>query len=578
MARRLAAILAADVVGYSKLMGADEGGTLSSLRRLRKDLLSQLVAQNNGAILKSMGDGWFIEFQSVTDAATCALALQDALENRSTIQLRIGLHIGEVTIADEDIYGDGVNISSRLQEIAAPGAIVISDAARRAMDGRMSSEFQNLGPQALKNISEPVIAFGRGMEAAQAVAKNDRQDGTSRPSLAVRPFKSLSRDEEQEFFADGIVEDLITAFARFQWLSVIGRNSTFAYKGSDTSSSELSVELGVRYFVEGSVRASPSRVRVNVQLVDAKEDKNIWAETYDRPQGELFELQDEVTRSITGVLIPALSKAEMDRSMRSNHPTLGAWQSYQKGLAFYYRPFSVEDHAEARRHFDLAIKRDPNFSDAYAMIALMGAYSIRSGQTSYSGTPDEICAEALQAAKKAVLLDDGGALAHIALGVVSCWMGEFDTAIVECQTAVRLNPNLAQAHHELGFALNHAGRCVDAVNSFDDAIRLSPNDPGRWNFYLLKGSMQFAVGDFDEAIDCLNQSARLRPAAFFPYVFLAATYIEMNNDVAAQEAVSQILKRRADLKLENLRIVFGKAPAEHLVRAMKNLEIAGLPA
>jgi adenylate cyclase len=578
MDRRLAAILAADVVGYSKLMGSDESGTLSSLRSLRKDLLSPLVEQNNGSILKSMGDGWFIEFQSVTDAASCALALQDALESRSTIQLRIGLHIGEVTITDEDIYGDGLNISARLQEMAAPGAIVISDAARRAMDGRLSSEFQNLGAQDLKNISEPVIAFGRGMEAAPTVAKSDRKDETSKPSIAVRPFKLLSRDEEQEFLADGIVEDLITALARFQWLSVIGRNSTFAFKGSDTNSSDLAAELGVRYFVEGSVRASPSRVRVNVQLIDAKEDKNIWAETYDRPQGELFDLQDEVTRSITGVLIPALSKAEMDRSMRSNHPTLGAWQSYQKGLAFYYRPFSVEDHAEAKRHFDLAIERDPDFSDAYAMVALMGAYSIRSGQTSYVGTPDEIIADAFQAAEKAVLLDDRGALAHIALGVVKGWMGDLDAAVAECQTAVLLNPNLAQAHHELGFALNYAGRCVDAVNSFDEAIKLSPNDPGRWNFYLLKGSMLFAIGDFDEAIECLNQSARLRPASFFPYVFLAATYIEVKDDAAAQESVSQILKRKADLKIENLRMVFGKAPAEHLVRAMKNLEIAGLPA
>ncbi|KIN75164.1 adenylate/guanylate cyclase domain-containing protein [Sulfitobacter mediterraneus] len=578
MDRRLAAILAADVVGYSKLMGSDESGTLSSLRSLRKDLLSPLVEQNNGAILKSMGDGWFIEFQSITDAASCALALQDAVEGGSTIQLRIGLHIGEVTIADEDIYGDGMNISARLQEMAAAGAIVISDAARRAMDGRLASEFQNLGAQDLKNIDEPMIAFGRGMEAAPTAAKNDRKDETSKPSIAIRPFKLLSRDKEQEFLADGIVEDLITALARFQWLSVIGRNSTFAFKGSAASSADLAAEIGVRYFVEGSVRASPSRVRVNVQLIDAKEDKNIWAETYDRPQGELFDLQDEVTRSITGVLVPALSKAEMDRSMRSNHPTLGAWQSYQKGLAFYYRPFSVEDHAEAKRHFDLAIRRDPNFSDAYAMVALMGAYSNRSGQTSYGGSPEEIIAEALQAAEKAVLLDDGGALAHIALGVVNSWMGEFDTAVAECQTAVRLNSNLALAHHELGFALNLAGRCVEATDSFDAAIRLSPNDPGRWNFYLLKGSMLFAIGNFDAAVECLNQSARLRPASFFPHVFLAATYIELNDDVAAQESVSQILKRKADLKIENLRMVFGKAPAEHLLRAMKNLEIAGLPA
>ncbi len=557
-------------------MGSDESATLKALRSFRQDLLSPLVEQGGGAILKSMGDGWFVEFPSVTDAASCAFAVQDALESGGAIQLRIGLHVGEVTVADEDIYGDGVNISARLQEIAAPGAIVVSDAARRAMDGRLASEFHGLGPQNLKNISEPVLAFARGMEVV-AAPEPQKAEEIAKPSLVVLPFKSLSRDEEQEFLADGIVEDLITALARFRWLSVIGRNSSFALRGSNASSTELSAEIGARYIVEGSVRASSSRVRVSIQLIDAEKEKNLWAETYDRPQGEIFDLQDELTRSITGVLVPALSQAEMDRSMRSTHPKLGAWQSYQKGLALYYRPFNKDDHAEARRQFDTAIERDPDFSDAYAMVALMGAYSVRSGQTSYDETPDEIIAEASEAAAKAVLLDDSSAQAHIALALVNGWLGELETAVAECRTAVRLNPNLAQAHHELGFALSHAGHFHEAIECFDEAIRLSPNDPGRWNFYLLRGTMLFATLAYGDAIECLKESARLRPAAFFPYVMMAATYIEMNDHMAAKEAVDEILKRNPDFNVAKLRIVFGKSPAEHLVMIVKNLEIAGLP-
>ena len=484
----------------------------------------------------------------------------------------------DVIVEGSDIYGDGVNIAARLQELAVAGGIVVSDAARRAMDGKLSLEFQDLGPHNLKNISEPVHAFGHGMGTAAAASKLSEQETSQKPSLAVLPFKSLSRDEEQEFLADGIVEDLITALARFRWLSVIGRNSTFALKNSDTRTSDVAVEFGVRYIVEGSVRASATRIRVNVQLIDAWEDKNIWAETYDRPQGELFDLQDEVTRTITGVLVPALSRAEMDRSMRANRPTLSAWENYQKGLAYYYRPFSVEDHANAKRLFDLAIESDPNFSDAYAMVALMGLYSIRSGQTSYTATPEEIFSEAHQAAEKAVLLDDSGALAHIALGIATDRMGDSDAAVAECQTAVRLNPNLAQAHHELGFVLNHGGRYAEATVSFDEAIRLSPNDPGRWNFYLLKGSMHFACGDFDEAVACLKQAARLRTAAFWPYIFLAATYIEMDQLVLAQEAVDQILERKADLTVANIQAVFRGATAEHLNLTIKNLALAGLPA
>lgn len=577
MERRLAAILAADVVGYSKLMGKDEAGTLESLRHLRREILAPLLERHQGNMVKSMGDGWLVEFPSAGTAVSCAIDVQTALAEQGKIQLRVGLHIGDVTFEDQDIFGDGVNIAARLQEVAAPGAIVISDMTRRAIDGKLAAEFADLGPQNLKNINEPVLAFGWVTQSGATALADTSSSSRGKPSLAVLPFKTLSSDPEQDFFTDGIAGDLITALARFRWLTVIARNSSFTFKGKDVRIREVAKDLGVRYIVEGSVRSSPKRVRVAVQLIDAEEDSHIWAENYDRPSGELFDLQDEIVQSITGVLVPALSHVEMERSLRSNRPTLGAWENYQRGLAFYFRPFSHEDHANARKHFDLAIQLDPSFADAHAMIALMGVYSIRSGQTSYSGTTEEITAEARNAAETAVQLEDGSALAHIALGLVNDRLGDVETAIAECQTALRLNPNLAQAYHELGFVLNHAGRLDEAIPNFGEAIRLSPNDPGRWNYYLLKGSCLFGVGEYVEAIDNLKQSSRLRSVSYWPYLFLAAIYVELDQMPEARAAVGEGLKRKSDLRLATLRTVFGNAPSRHLQRTIDNLEKAGLP-
>ena len=312
--RRLAAVLAADVVGYSKLMGADEAGTLAAMRQLRSGVFAPLVAEHGGNLIKSMGDGWLVEFPSVGDGVSCAIKVQEALARHETIKLRIGLHIGDVTFEDEDIYGDGVNIAARLQEIAVPGAVVISDIAQRSIDGKRASAFVDLGTHALKNISEPVTAYGWGMTAVAARAS--ALPLPDKPSIAVLPFDNLSSDVEQGYFSDGITEDIITALSRFSWFFVIARNSTFAYKGKSIDIRQVGRELGVRYVLEGSVRRAGNRIRITGQLVEAETGNHIWADKYDRDLKDIFELQDEITLTIAATIEPELFAFESQRNVR----------------------------------------------------------------------------------------------------------------------------------------------------------------------------------------------------------------------------------------------------------------------
>jgi TolB-like protein len=396
-------------------------------------------------------------------------------------------------------------------------------------------------------------------------------------SIAVLPFACFSSDPEQEFFADGIVEDLITALSRFPWLFVISRGTSFSYKGQKTQASRLAVDLGIRYLVEGSVRMSSSRLRVTVQLVDAVKDRHVWAENYDRPTGDLFDLQDEIAQTITGVLVPALSSAERGRYLRESRPTLDAWAAYQKGLAYYYRPYSDEDHAETKRLFDQSVQLDPNFSDAHAMIAMMGVYSINSGQTSYTGSRQEILAEARLEGDRAVQLDDSNALAHVALSRVNQLGGQYKTAILQGQTATRLNPNLAVAHHELGFILSECGRLEESIQCFDQAIKLSPNDPSRWNFYYMKSVALYGLGEFEEAILSCEEASHLRPAAFWPFVSLAAIFAAQDRMEDAQAAIAATLERNPDWTIAKMSKVFGRTPNKHLVVWLDDIRKAGLP-
>jgi len=338
-------------------------------------------------------------------------------------------------------------------------------------------------------------------------------------------------------------------------------------------------ELGVQYVVEGSVRHSPTRLRVAVQLIDAANDHHIWAENYDRPTGDLFDLQDEITRSIVGVLVPALSIAEQSRSLRDHRPNINSWQAYQRGLAYFYRPYSDENHAETRRLFDLSIELDPGFSDAHAMIALMGIYVISGGQSSYSATTAEVIEEAEKEAKLAVEFEDSSALAHMVLGRIYGINGDMELGIIECETAVRLNPNLAIAHFELGFIFTMADRHGESISCFDQAIRLSPNDPARWNFYLTKGLALYGWDSFEDAIVCFREAARLRPTAFWPPIFLTVCFYSLDRMDEANASLEEALKIKPDLNCRFFsRFIegFPKAP-RHAIKLLEDLINVGLP-
>jgi TolB-like protein/Tfp pilus assembly protein PilF len=413
------------------------------------------------------------------------------------------------------------------------------------------------------------------VEPESIVTKQSDLNGP--PSIAVLPIENLSDSSEKAYFADGMTEDLITALSRFPWLFVISRGTSFSYKGKSIKASQVADDLGVRYIVEGCVRMSSSRLRITVQLIDAVNDRHVWAENYDRETGDLFELQDEITQAITGVLVPALSGAERERYQRENRPNLDAWAAYQKGLMHYYRPYSDADHAESRRLFDQSIQLDPNFADAHAMIAMMGVYSINSGQTSYTGSKEEILAEAKLAAERAVQLEDRNALAYVALGRVNQLAGHDRVAISQGEKATTLNPNLAIAYHELGFILYGSGRLEESILCFDRAITLSPNDPSRWNFFLLKAFALLLLGEFDRATASFEESSQLRPTAFWPFVGLAAVYVAQERTEDAKAAINSVLERNPNWTIAKMARVFATSQQKHRVMWADYMRKAGLP-
>ncbi|MDP6689433.1 MAG: adenylate/guanylate cyclase domain-containing protein, partial [Alphaproteobacteria bacterium] len=363
-ARKLAAILAADVAGYSKLMGADESGALAALRELRSDLFQPTVSEHRGEVVKSMGDGWLVEFASVIDAVNCALQVQQNLANHEIIKLRIGIHIGDIVHEDEDIYGDGVNVAARLQEIAAPGGVALSDTARKVLDGKLASEFTDAGEKQLKNIAEAVRVFVSGN------GDTDRTPGVDvllplpdKPSIAVLPFDNMSGDPEQEYFSDGITEDIITALSKFRWFFVCARNSTFTYKGQAVDVTQVGRELGVRYVLEGSVRKAGNRIRITAQLIEAATGNHIWAERYDRQLDDIFDLQDEMQQAIVAAVEPEMAGAEMDRAVKKAPQMLDAWDLFQQAN-WHFNQRSLEDTDLAEPLYEKVVALDPSFAPA----------------------------------------------------------------------------------------------------------------------------------------------------------------------------------------------------------------------
>jgi adenylate cyclase len=569
--RRLAAILAADVVGYSRLMGEDEAGTLSALRRLRSELFAPTVDVNSGAVVKSMGDGWLVAFDSAADAVTCAIAVQESLADHDTIKLRAGIHVGDVTHADEDVFGDGVNIAARLQDLADPGSIVISDTARRSIDGKLAADFNDLGEQNLKNIAEPVNVYGWGMRKIDGPTAGPALP--DKPSIAVLPFENMSGDPAQEYFSDGMTEDIITALSKFRSFLVSGRNSTFAYKGLNKSTSEVGRTLGVRYVLEGSIRTAGNRVRVNAQLVEAESDNHTWAERFEGSLDDVFALQDKMTAAVAGAVGAELEEAERQRVKQRPPASPKAWDLYQQGMWCFYQ-FDRDTYGKARTLFEEAIALDPDFAAAHAALA----YWISHNQVSnYVAAGENDSTIAVDVSRRAVEIDDRDAYAHFVRGRIHYDGDDLEGALSEIKRALELNPNLATAYFFLSWL--HVWMCkgVEAVEAADHAIRLSPNDPVMWAMENWKSNGYLLQGKFDDALIWAERASHRPNSGFWPHIVRANLLIAMDRNDEARDAVVRALEKFPDLTVSFVRNFFRAWRWESKERYLSNLAEAGLP-
>jgi adenylate cyclase len=512
-----------DLVGYSRLVSADEEGTIARLRVLRREVIQPIVHRHDGRVIKSTGDGVLAEFASAVQAVRCAIDIQRDLSEREServgdqrLALRIGINLGDVIIeADGDVYGDGVNIAARLEALCEPGGVCISRTVRDQVRDRLQYQFEDRGEHPVKNIPRAIRVFQLTCEhianiEREVVAERSKSSGDlplspplpDKPSIAVLPFTNMSGDPEQEYFADGIVEDLTTALSRLRWLFVIARNSSFTYKGRAIDVKRVGRELGVRYVLEGSVRKAGVRVRITVQLIETATGMHVWAQRYDRPLEEVFALQDEITDLISCSLEPEISTAERERARRTPPQDLGAWEFHQRGMWHLLRR-NRHDFDAADELFSRAIDFDPNFAAPRAARGVLGFFRITHG---IAADPAVTAAAIVATAKDALAIDAREPLAHTALGLGLMEQQDYAASRAEHEAAIRLNPNSAFARWAFGYALLRSSRTAEALNEFETALRLSPRDPAAWSYLTLRASALFQLGRFEEAAACAHEA------------------------------------------------------------------------
>ena len=594
--RKLAAILAADVAGYSKLAGSDEDRTLARLRGLRSDLIDPAIAAHHGRVVKRTGDGVLIEFRSVVDAVRCAIEMQNGMVERNAglpperrIEFRVGVHLGDVVEeSDGDLMGDGVNIAARLEGIAKPGAICLSEQAYWQVKSRLDLAVSDLGATQLKNIAEPVRVYslevgkaaqakptkpaprkqwpmrallGAGIVALIVVAGGAWYFlGTNRPttvtskapatraeaahlSIVVLPFTNLSGDPSQDYFADGITENLTTDLSRIRNSFVIGRNTAFTFKGKNIDNKEISKELGVRYVLEGSVQRDQNRVRINAQLIDGETGAHLWADRFEESINDLFKLQDEIVARLANSLGYELARAEAQKSVHSTNPD--AIDLMMRGWATLWQPMTKESTALARDYFERAIKVDPQNAEA-----MVGFAYARMRASVYGWSTSADYAAQWDLLTKATAINPSYAFAYYVKSHVLLWTKQFPEAIEAAQTAVALDPNAANGYYALGLAENALKRCEQSIVHIKQAFALSPRDPvgGLWHLVLgddeaCLNRLDGAIGEFKKAIDAGYRT-------FFPYAFLAAVEAAKGNDAEAKVALAEARRINPQLTIK----------------------------
>jgi TolB-like protein/Tfp pilus assembly protein PilF len=511
MERRLAAILAADVAGYSRLMGADEEGTLAQFKDHRRELIDPTIHEYGGRIVKTTGDGMLLEFASVVDAMRCAIEVQRGMAERNAlvpegkrIEFRIGIHQGDIISDAGDTFGDAVNVAARLEALSIPGGICVSSRAQEDGLGKLDVVFDDMGEQQLKNIAKAVRAYRIRLSGVSAQSERQALALPDKPSIAVLPFANMSGDPEQEYFADGVSEDIITAISKLHWFFVIARNSSFVYKGKAVDVKQIGSQLGVRYVLEGSVRKSGQRVRITAQLIDASNGNHIWADRYDGDLNDVFALQDRITNSVVAAIEPHLLEAEGLRSQNRTPTDVGAWDMLMQASFLFWRLNKTDGEAAIS-----ILRRATELYSDYAPAHSMLAFAIL--LLRYLGYIEVDAKEAATLAARAAELDRNDPWAYVALGFAAFTERHTDESTAHFQRALNLNPNFAAAHGYLGWALSFDGQSDKAIVHAQTALRMSPHDPQQVIFHGGLAAAHYLACRYDEAVDSALRALRFRP-------------------------------------------------------------------
>jgi TolB-like protein/class 3 adenylate cyclase len=584
--RKIAAILATDIAGYSRLVGNEEDRTLARLRTLRSDLIDPVISVHRGRIVKRTGDGALVEFRSTVDAVRCALEVQTGMLERNVgvpedrrIELRMGIHAGDVVEeTDGDLMGDAVNVAARLEGLCAPGGLVLSEDAYRQVRDRIAEAFVDLGEQTLKNIPRPLRVFGHAALPSGTGAGPGTHASSlalpARPSIAVLPFQNMSSDPEQDYFADGIVEDITTRLSRIKWLFVIARNSAFTYKGRAVDIRQVARELGVRYVVEGSVRKAGTRMRITGQLIQAETGQHIWANHFDGELADIFELQDQVTSSLVAAIEPSLRQAEIERALHKPTEHLDAYDHYLRALPHFYT-LTQDGMGRAIALLEQAIAVDPAFALAKAFVARCYAWRNPQG---WAPAPDLEKATAIRLGREA--LAEGGNDPSVLwmVGFVKWQLRvDFDGALDLYERSLAINPNCAPALTVRGWALAWAGRSDEAFPSLLQALRLSPLDPEAFFAMSALGSAYMLAGRFEEGLKWTTRALRERPGFAPALRFHAICLARLGRSREARETVDHLLQLEPGL---GLTILEQRAPIFHaksMAFYLDSLRVAGMP-
>jgi adenylate cyclase len=572
--RRLAAILSADVVGYSRLMADDESATIRRLADYREEI-AVLIRQHRGRVVDTAGDNLLAEFPTALEAVRCAVEMQGVLKARNAslppdrrMEFRMGVHLGDVAVEDQRIYGDGVNIAARLEGLAEPGGVCVSATVYEQVEKKLSVELEDLGEQTLKNIARPVHVYG----VRPLLVKPEREAATEalpgmneltvpgfsgRPAIAVLPFDNLSGDPEQEYFADGIAEDLITRLSTWRSFPVIARNSSFVYRGKAVDVKQVSRELGVRYVVEGSVRKAGDHVRINTQLIDAATGHHVWAERYDRELRDIFALQDEITEAIAGWLAPELLKAEQERASRKEPRNLDAWDCVHRGFWHGWK-LNRESNTEARALFERAAELDPQLGMAFYGLTTAHYMDIF---YQWTDSPERSLGALVQAAERSAALDEQDAL---------------DKMLAALELAIELNPSLTLAYGMLGNILATLGRPEDAIPTLEKGMRLSPRDPFSFAFLSGLALAHFAAGRYEDAIDWAQRSLRRRTDWIDSHHILAASCAHLGRLDEARAALQEAVRLQPDFSLDTFKMMFSSSDPGFAERYLDGLRRAGM--